>query len=171
MARVTCLTQLQDAALKKFVDAEVACLKRQMEALLQQMTTLTMEILKRNSTYSPDGSTLGLQNRDGGNNSGGEVQISPVRLDFPVFHGEDPMDWLYKVKQFFYFHNTSPQHRIWLASFHIEDQALTFSFKTRKSQPTDCDSLIKSLLLRFGPNAYDNPIEALTRLSACLELS
>lgn len=32
------------------------------------------------------------------------------------------------------------------------------------AQFQDWDSFTKALLIRFGPNAYDNPMEALTRL-------
>lgn len=29
---------------------------------------------------------------------------------------------------------------------------------------TDCDSFVRALLVRFGPSAYDDPMESLTRL-------
>lgn len=96
---------------------------------------------------------------------GGELQPRSVRLDFPVFGGEDPHGWLYKVNQFFTFHNTLPQHRLRLVSFHVAGRALVW-FRDMDESGLLCgwEEFVKALLIRFGPSSYDDPREQLTRL-------
>lgn len=97
--------------------------------------------------------------------AGGEIHTISIQLDFPTFNGENPNAWLYKVNQFFSFHNTLPQHRLCLISFHMKGKALTwFQNLDESSLLGDWDTYVKALLLRFGPNYYDDPMEALTLL-------
>lgn len=50
--------------------------------------------------------------------------MKSVRLEFPRFDGEEPIEWLYRANQFFTFNQTSPQHKLFMASFHMEGKAL-----------------------------------------------
>ena len=47
-----------------------------------------------------------------------------VKLEFPRFRGENPSGWIYKANQFFQLYGTPPNHKILLASYHMEDEAL-----------------------------------------------
>lgn len=72
---------------------------------------------------------------------------------------------VYKVYYFFAFYNTLRQHRIRLASFHMEGEALVwFQDLEDFGQFTSWDVFVKALLVKFGPNAYDEPMESLTKL-------
>lgn len=95
----------------------------------------------------------------------GEVQTGAIRLDFPVFPEEDPLEWSYKVQQFFSFYNTLPQSRLWLASFYMEDQALFwFQDIDESGQLRDRDQYVEHLSIRYDLTYYDDRMEALTRL-------
>lgn len=109
----------------------------------------------------------GILNQDDGSTSHGrgEVHTRFVRLDFPMFQGDDPTGRLFKVHHFFTFHNTLPQHCIRLASFHMEGQAVVwFQDMEELGQLTYWDAFVKAMLVIFGPNGDDNPIKALTSL-------
>ncbi|XP_075645153.1 uncharacterized protein LOC142616170 [Castanea sativa] len=76
--------------------------------------------------------------------------IKNLKLDFPQFHGEDPTCWIYKTNQFFSFHGT-PEH----PKFQDAEQVVGFA---------SWEVFIRALQTRFGTSAYDDPMEALTRL-------
>ena len=88
-----------------------------------------------------------------------------VKLEFPRFRGENPLGWIYKANQFFQLYGTPPNQKILLASYHMEDEALIW-FQDAKEAGlfTSWETFVKSLHVRFGTIAYDDPMESLTRL-------
>ena len=120
MAEGTRLSQLQESftSLKKTSESQFKSLEIEMLALKRQLSLLTVELQKKHqeevkSSHAPKGQQdLQLVQM-------GEVQTRLVRLDFPMFTGDDPTGWLYKVHQFFKFQNTLPQHKLRLGSFHM----------------------------------------------------
>ncbi|KAA8535119.1 hypothetical protein F0562_030122 [Nyssa sinensis] len=95
----------------------------------------------------------------------GSIQTRAIRLDFSKFDGEEPNDWIYRVTQFFTYHQTNPYHRVLLASFHMEGKALTwFQDLEASGGITSWEGFTQSLLTRFGPSILDDPMETLTRL-------
>ena len=88
-----------------------------------------------------------------------------VRIEFPKFDGTDLAGWIYKANKFFHFHKTSYHRKLQLASIHMEAKALVWY------QDMDMSGFIpywyiltQVMLERFGPSAYDDPMEALIRL-------
>jgi hypothetical protein len=51
-------------------------------------------------------------------------QTQPLRLEFPRFDCDNPAGWTYKVNQFFNYYQTPLYHRIRMASFDMEGEAL-----------------------------------------------
>ena len=101
----------------------------------------------------------------------GEFQSSPLnsiknlRLDFPKFHGEDPTCWVYKTNQFFSYHNTPEHQKVMMASYHLEEETLIwFQDAEQTCGFSFWKVFVKALQTRFGVAAYDDPMEALTRL-------
>ncbi|XP_057953074.1 uncharacterized protein LOC131147593 [Malania oleifera] len=93
------------------------------------------------------------------------VQIRPARLEFPKFEGMDPIDWLFKVNHYFKFQQTPPNRKLFLASFHMVGKALVwYQDKEDSGLLTSWEAFVKALLARFGPQSYDDPMEALTKL-------
>jgi hypothetical protein len=91
-------------------------------------------------------------------------QTLPLRLEFPCFDGDNPAGWTYKVNQFFNYYQTPLHHRIRMASFHMEGEALIwFQDADESGQFPTWDAFVQALLIRFGP-AYDDPMEELMRL-------
>ena len=88
-----------------------------------------------------------------------------MKLEFPWFRGENPSSWVYKAHQFFRLYGTPPNQKILLASYHVEEKALIwFQEAEEASQFTSWEAFMRSLHVRFGTSAYDDPMETLTRL-------
>ncbi|KAF5465151.1 hypothetical protein F2P56_015182 [Juglans regia] len=175
MAEGTHLSQLQDG-LQSFmkstepqlttIEVEMQAMRRQMEAMMHQLSSLAIEMKAANSQKSSGSGNNGNPNT---NEQmvlhTGEIHPRAIRLDFPTFNGGDPHGWLYKVNQFFSFHNTLPQHHLRLASFHMEGKALVwFQGLDESGLLTSWEEMVKIMLIRFGPSSYDGPMEQLTRL-------
>ncbi|MCI75985.1 hypothetical protein A2U01_0097254, partial [Trifolium medium] len=48
-----------------------------------------------------------------------------MKLDVPKFDGTDAMGWIFKISQFFDYHQTPEEERLTIASFYMEGQALS----------------------------------------------
>jgi hypothetical protein len=56
------------------------------------------------------------------------IQARSLRLDFPCFDGGDPSEWILKAQQFFNYFKTPEDHKLEIASFHMEGKALTWYY-------------------------------------------
>ncbi|XP_035551066.1 uncharacterized protein LOC109020622 [Juglans regia] len=91
--------------------------------------------------------------------------IRGIRLDFPHFSGENPSAWIFKASQYFEYHQTTPAQKLLLASYHMDGEALVwYQEALDTAQFVSWETLMRAMLVRFGPTAYDNPMETLTRL-------
>lgn len=57
-----------------------------------------------------------------------------IRLDFPHFNGYNPIGWVFKANQYFDLHRTIPAHRLLMASYHMESEALIWYQDAYKSR-------------------------------------
>ena len=88
-----------------------------------------------------------------------------VRLEFPRFRGDDPATWVYKANQYFNFYHTPLSERLLMASFHMDGEALVwFQDCEASGEFVAWESFVEALLIKFGSFAYEDPMEALTRL-------
>lgn len=95
----------------------------------------------------------------------GGIQARTVRLDFPHFDGGDPHDWILKAQQFFIYCHTPEDHKLQIASFHMEGKALSwFYWLMESSPPATWEEFLVALRIRFGPSAYEDPVGAFTKL-------
>ncbi|KAF5477481.1 hypothetical protein F2P56_004118 [Juglans regia] len=91
--------------------------------------------------------------------------VRGIRLDFPHFMGENPSAWIFKASQYFEYHQTNPAQKLLLASYHMEGEALVwYQEALDTAQFVSWETLVRAMLIRFGPTAYDDPMETLTRL-------
>lgn len=95
----------------------------------------------------------------------GGFHMKSVRLEFLRFDGEEPIKWLYRANQFFTFNQTSPQHKLFMASFHMEGKALMWFREVERSGGiTSWEAFERAVLIKFGHQAYDYPMRGLVRL-------
>ncbi|XP_077223879.1 uncharacterized protein LOC143857336 [Tasmannia lanceolata] len=88
-----------------------------------------------------------------------------LKLDFPRFSAGDPTAWLFKVAQFFSFHQTPENQKLLMVSFHMEGSAASwFQWMSNSNQLRSWKEFEAALKFRFGPSPYDDPQGALSKL-------
>ncbi|XP_042973080.1 uncharacterized protein LOC122304883 [Carya illinoinensis] len=135
---------------------------------LDQLTDMVRTLIANHNNIVnrevPLGHEGGEPNRGGFNRT--------VRLEFPHFNGDNPTGWIFKANQYFEIHQTNPAQRLLIASYHMEEEALVWYQDAYESgQLTSWDTFVRALLLRFGPTAYNDPMEGLTRLKQTTTVS
>lgn len=89
-----------------------------------------------------------------------------MKLDVPKFDGTDAMGWIFKINQFFDFHQTLEEDRLTVASFYMEGQALSwYQWMHRNQQITSWYGFLQALETRFAPSYYDDPSSTLFKLT------
>nr|XP_023903579.1 uncharacterized protein LOC112015403 [Quercus suber] len=89
----------------------------------------------------------------------------PKRLDFPRFCGEEPTSWIYKANQYSKYYRIPESEKLMMASFHMDGEALVWFQEGEDAGVIGTwEALVQAMLIRFGSTAYDDPMEALTRL-------
>jgi hypothetical protein len=89
-----------------------------------------------------------------------------MKLDVPKFDGSDAMGWIFKISQFFDYHNTPEEDRLTVASFYMEGQALSwYQWMHRNNLITTWFGILQALETRFAPSYYDDPASALFKLT------
>lgn len=92
-----------------------------------------------------------------------------ARLEFPKYSGEDPTEWLSRVAQFFEFQGTADNHKVTLASFHLEGEANQWWQWMRRTyqeegRSVSWESFEEELWARFGPTECEDFDETLSRV-------
>jgi hypothetical protein len=66
-----------------------------------------------------------------------------LKLDVPRFNGADPHGWIFKITQFFAYHNTPEEERITVASFYLDGAALAwYQWMYRNGQIVSWDQFL-----------------------------
>jgi hypothetical protein len=94
------------------------------------------------------------------------TQTTPhLKLDVPRFDGQNANGWIFKISQFFTYHNTPDEERITIASFYLDGPALAwYQWMYRNGQIVFWHQFLQALELRFAPTAYDDPRGRLFKL-------
>jgi hypothetical protein len=88
-----------------------------------------------------------------------------LKLDVPRFDGQNANGWIFKISQFFTYHNTPEEERITVASFYLDGPALAwYQWMYRNGQIVSWSQFLQALELRFAPTAYDDPRGKLFKL-------
>jgi hypothetical protein len=97
---------------------------------------------------------------------GGKVfSTRPLRLDFPLFNGDNPKGWCYRSTQFFDYYVIPDPQRFVITRFHLEGKALVWYQELRNSNVlTTWPEFLNLLQTRFGAGSYDDPMETLVKL-------
>ena len=87
-------------------------------------------------------------------------------MDVPRFDGTEPLGWIFKINQFFDYHNTPESDKLTIASFYMEGRALAwFQWMNTNGQFTSWPSFLQALQTRFAPSQYDDPAGTLFKLT------
>lgn len=89
-----------------------------------------------------------------------------IKLEVSHFDGSDPLVWIFKITQFFEYQSTPNHERLTIASFYMDNHALTwFQWMASNSQLVSCSVLLQALQACFVSSQYDNPTGALFKLT------
>ncbi|XP_058785825.1 uncharacterized protein LOC131660580 [Vicia villosa] len=89
-----------------------------------------------------------------------------LKLDVPRFDGTDTHGWIFKISQFFTYHQTPEEDRITIASFYLEGVALAwYQWMYRNRQIASRSQFLEKLETRFAPTAFDDPHGNLFKLT------
>ena len=89
-----------------------------------------------------------------------------LKLSVPRFDGSNAMDWLFQIKAFFDFHETSLDSRLQIAAFHMDDRAAAwFQWAMRNNLFTSWTVFLDAVRHRFGPSTYEDVEGDLSKLS------
>lgn len=92
-----------------------------------------------------------------------------IKLDFVHFEGVDLTAWIFEVTQYFKFYQTPPTHRLLMASYCMEGEAIEwYQDILDTTQFKFLETLVNALLDCNSPMAYNDPLEALTHLKKLL---
>nr|KYP71924.1 hypothetical protein KK1_011204 [Cajanus cajan] len=88
-----------------------------------------------------------------------------MKLDLPRFDGTEPVSWIFKIKQFFDYHQTPEEQRLRMVSFALEGEALTwFQWVHANNMMTTWEAFLQALEVRFASSHYEDPKGALFKL-------
>lgn len=76
-----------------------------------------------------------------------------IKLEIPRFDGKDALSWMFKIKQFFYFHCTPEAQRLHITSLYMEGEALTwFQWMDSNGLLHSWQAFLRALEIRFAPS-------------------
>jgi len=94
------------------------------------------------------------------------AQIHKLKLDVPRFDSSNPNGWLFKINQFFDYHDTPPSDRLTITSFYMEGRALAwFQWMQSNGQLTSWSIFTQALQRCFAQSPYDDPTGTLFKLT------
>ena len=72
--------------------------------------------------------------------------LHKMKLEVPRFDGTEPLEWIFKINQYFEYHGTPERDRLTIASFYMEGRALAwFQWMTNNAQFTSWPRFLKAL--------------------------
>jgi hypothetical protein len=96
----------------------------------------------------------------------GAPRRPPMKLEVPRFDGTDPIGWIFKISPFFDFHRTPDEERLTVASFYMDGPALSwYQYMFKNDLIQDWFGLLQAIESRFAPSYYEDPSQALFKLS------
>lgn len=74
-----------------------------------------------------------------------------MKLEVPRFDGLDPLEWIFKITQFFKYHLTLDQDRLTISSFYMDGPTLAwFQWLTHNGQLASWPGFLQALETRFA---------------------
>ena len=88
-----------------------------------------------------------------------------MKLEVPRFDGTDPLGWIFKISQFFYYQGIPDHERLTVAAFYMDGPALSwYQWMSRNGFFPSWPVMLQALESRFAPSFYEDPQGALFKL-------
>jgi hypothetical protein len=98
---------------------------------------------------------------EGGETSGKEImKPKSVRLDFPLFDGEDSETWCCRAEEFFVYYNIPAEQRLSISAFHMVGEANLWFRELRASKcAITWEEFVQTLRARFAVPAKEENLD------------
>lgn len=129
--------------------------------LRRQIAFLTtqLEAMRKRFEDSHSGTSLSCSTAESSNRP-------RLKLDVPRFNDADAHGWIFKISQFFTYHQTPEEERITIASFYLDGATLAwYQWMYRNHQIVSWQQFLSALETRFAPTAFDDPRGNLFKLT------
>lgn len=134
---------------------------RNQQSYQNDLNSLSAEMSNIRTRFPPPGFTSAYANTSNPH----AFSTAAIKLDIPRFNGTDPLGWIFKINQFFDFHQTVEDQRLRIASFYMEGDALSwYQWMYSIGQLLSWATFLHALELRFAPSKYEDPQGALFKL-------
>nr|XP_011465702.1 PREDICTED: uncharacterized protein LOC105351847 [Fragaria vesca subsp. vesca] len=121
--------------------------------------------------YSPPHNAANHGNHSDGN-YGNQNHFDPtlpslrqMRLEFSIFGGGDPVEWLHKAEKFFEFYQVPKERKVFIAALHLVDKAADRWFMFKHEFPNSWKGLSELLMREFSVHNFGEYQAALARIS------
>jgi hypothetical protein len=132
-------------------------LAQQMSAVLVRLDAISQRLEEQ---------TLSINHSSGSSPAPENPHRPRLKLDVPRFSGSDANGWIFKISQFFTYHQTPEEDRITIASFYLDGPVLTwYQWMYSNRQIVSWNQFLRALEIRFAPAAYDDPKGNLFKLT------
>ncbi|KAF3783626.1 hypothetical protein EJ110_NYTH32021 [Nymphaea thermarum] len=142
------------------MDQRLNTMDARLEAMLveqQAMSALLRGSLQQGSRHQSLDSdqTQSDELKEQGLPRNGGATWRPTKMDFLLFSGDDPINWVFRAKQYFDCQGIAGDERVCHAMVYFEGVAVCWfcSLVLQKGRPAWA-TLVKELTARFGPSAY-----------------
>ncbi|KAH7675005.1 Retrotransposon gag domain-containing protein [Dioscorea alata] len=97
-----------------------------------------------------------------------DIHLLPraLRLELPKFDGTDSDGWVFRIEEFFNFHETPAHLRLRIVSFHMEEKASAwYQWMKGNNLLTTWPEFLSNVKQRFGSSPYEDHQGNLSKLS------
>lgn len=89
-----------------------------------------------------------------------------MKLEVSPFEGSDPFCWIFKINQFFAYHDTPKPDSLTIASFYMGGLTFAwFQWMSQNDQLSSWTSFLQALEAWFAPSQYEDPTGTLFKLT------
>ena len=136
-----------------------------MVAISQQLSSVNRGNSEKGLLSSPEGSHS--RNSDMGTREQGEKTVrstfhaSTPKLEIPAFRGDNPREWIRKLRRYFQLLHIPLEQWMELTEFHLEGKAEVWyqGFKSTRGNKVDWMEFSRELCKRFGTLGQMDPVE------------
>ena len=83
--------------------------------------------------------------------------MKPIWIDVPRFEEGDPQGWIFKVQQYFDFHNAFEEQHLQIAPLYFDGKALAwYQWRQKNTKILSWEEFLQSLQVRFGPSELED---------------
>ena len=101
------------------------------------------------------------------------MNLKPIQINVPRYDEGDSQGWIFKIQQYFDFHNALEDQRLQIAPLYFDKKPLVwYQWCQKNSKIESWSSFLRSLQVRLGPSEledYQGKLSKLVQVGTVLE--